>query len=149
MEKTFAMIKPTAVQRQLIGEIISRIENKGFKIEGIKFLMVTKNQAEEHYAIHQGKPFYDELITSIMAGPVVALAISGNDSVEIMRLLAGATSPLKSLPGTIRGDYSNDVGLNIIHTSDSVENALNEIKIYFSNDDLISYEKITNKLIFS
>lgn len=149
MEKTFAMIKPSGVQRNLIGNIISRIENKGFMIHGIKFLQVSKKQAELHYDIHKGKPFYDELITSITAGPVVAIVVSGNNAVEILRLLAGATNPTQALPGTIRGDFSNDIGLNVIHTSDSVERALYEIGVYFTDDELVEYNKVLNNQVYS
>lgn len=149
MEKTFAMIKPTGVQRGLIGEIISRLERKGFMIHGIKLINVSKEQAEKHYDIHKGKGFYDELITSIMAGPTVAISLSGNKSVEILRMVAGATNPTQALPGTIRGDFSNDMGFNVIHTSDSVERAEYETNIYFAKNELVDYKKTLNKEIFS
>lgn len=149
MEKTFAMIKPNAVQRNLIGEIIKRIEQKGFMINALKFINVTKQQAEKHYDVHKERPFFNELVTSITSNPVVVMVVSGNNAVEIMRLLAGATKPTESLPGTIRGDFSNDIGMNIIHTSDSVENAKYEMSIYFNDSEIIEYNKVLNKEVFS
>lgn len=149
MEKTFAMIKPNAVQRNLIGEIVKRIEQKGFMINALKFINVTKSQAEKHYAVHKERPFFNELVESITSSPVVVMVVSGNNAVEILRLLAGATKPNESLPGTIRGDFSNDIGMNVIHTSDSVENAQYEMNIYFSKDEIIEYNKTLNKEVFS
>lgn len=149
MEKTFAMIKPNAVQRNLIGEIIKRIEQKGFMINALKFINVTKEQAEKHYAVHKDKPFFNELVDSITSSPVVVMVVSGNNAVEIIRLLAGATKPTESLPGTIRGDFSNDIGMNVIHTSDSKENAEYEMNIYFTKDEIIEYNKTLNKEVFS
>ncbi len=149
MEKTFAMIKPNAVQRNLIGEIVARIERKGFVIHALKFVMVTKKQAEAHYNVHRDKPFFNDLVESITSGPVVVMVVGGNNIVEILRLLAGATKPTESLPGTIRGDFSNDIGMNVIHTSDSIENAKYEIGVYFSEDEIIDYDKTLNKEVFS
>lgn len=149
MEKTFAMIKPSGVQRNLIGEIIKRIEQKGFVLHGLKLLNVSKQQAEQHYDVHKNKPFYGELIESITAGPVVAIVVSGNKSVEILRLLAGATNPTQALPGTIRGDFSNDMGLNVIHTSDSIERAEYEMNIYFDKSELVDYNKLLNSQVYS
>lgn len=149
MEKTFAMIKPNAVQRNLIGEIVLRLEKKGFMINSLKLINVTRKQAEKHYDVHREKPFYNELIESIMSGPVVVMVLSGNNAVDIVRLLAGATKPSESLPGTIRGDFSNDLGMNIIHTSDSVERAKYEISVYFDDSEIINYKKTLNKEIFS
>ncbi len=149
MQKTFVMIKPNAVQRNLIGEIIKRIEQKGFMINALKLISVTKEQAEKHYAVHKERPFFNELVTSITSSPVVAMVISGNNAVEIMRLLAGATKPTESLPGTIRGDFSNDIGMNIVHTSDSEENAKYEIGVYFNDSEILDYNKTLNKEVFS
>ena len=149
MQRTFVMIKPNAVQRNLIGEIIKRIEQKGFMINAMKFIQVTKSQAEQHYAVHKERPFFQELVTSITASPVVAMVISGNNAVEIMRLLAGATKPTESLPGTIRGDFSNDIGMNIVHTSDSEANAQFEIGVYFDESEILDYKKTLNPEVFS
>lgn len=136
MEKTFLMIKPNAVKRHLIGKVITKIEEKGINIISIKYLDVSNEQAENHYDVHQGKSFYNSLIENITSGPVVAIALRGNDAVAIIRTLAGSTDPTKANPGTIRGDYSNDILNNIVHTSDSVERALYELSIYFSEAEL-------------
>ncbi len=149
MEKTFVMIKPNAVQRNLSGEIIKRIEQKGFMINAMKFIMVSKEQANKHYAVHKDKPFFNDLVNSITFNPVVVMVISGNNAVAIMRLLAGATKPSESLPGTIRGDFSNDIGMNVVHTSDSVENAKYEIGVYFNDNEILEYDKTLNKEVFS
>jgi nucleoside-diphosphate kinase len=136
MEKTFLMIKPNAVKRHLIGKVITKIEEKGIDILSIKYLDVTDEQAKNHYDVHEGKPFYPSLIKNLQSGPVVALALKGNEAVAIIRTLAGATDPTKANPGTIRGDYSNDMLNNIVHTSDSVERALYELSIYFVEEEL-------------
>ena len=136
MEKTFLMIKPNAVKRHLIGKVITKIEEKGIDILSIKYLDVTDEQAKNHYDVHEGKPFYPSLIENLQSGPVVALALKGNEAVAIIRTLAGATDPTKANPGTIRGDYSNDMLNNIVHTSDSVERALYELSIYFTKEEL-------------
>lgn len=149
MEKTFVMIKPNAVQRNLIGEIVKRIEQKGFMINALKFIKVSKEQAQKHYAVHKERPFFNELVTSITSNPVVVMVVSGNNAIEIMRFLAGATKPTESLPGTIRGDFSNDIGMNVVHTSDSVENAKYEMGIYFKDDEILEYDKTLNKEVFS
>lgn len=149
MEKTLVLIKPCGVQRGLIGKIIERIENKGFMIHGMKMISVSLEQAKMHYNVHKGKIFYENLIKYITSGPVIALVLSGNNSVSIMRNMAGATDPLKSLPGTIRGDFSNDISINVVHTSDSVERALYEISIFFTVDEQIQYDKSINKDIFT
>jgi nucleoside-diphosphate kinase len=149
MEKTFIMIKPNAVQRNLIGDIITRFEKKGFMINAIKFALVTEEQAKKHYYVHRERPFYDELVQSIISNPVVLMVISGNNIIEMSRNFIGATNPLESIAGTIRGDFSNDLGMNIIHGSDSLENAEYEINIYFDKNDIINYKKNLNKDIFS
>ena len=136
MEKTFLMIKPNAVKRHLIGKVITKIEEKGIDIIAIKFLHVNYKQSRHHYDVHEGKPFYGSLIDNLKSGPVVAMALEGNDAVAIIRTLAGATDPKKANPGTIRGDYSNDILNNIVHTSDSVERALYELNIYFTEEEL-------------
>jgi len=149
MEKTFIMIKPNAVQRNLIGEIIARFERKGFMINAIKFALVTEEQAKKHYYVHKDRPFYNELVESVTSNPVVLMVISGNNIIKMTRKFIGETDPLKSSIGTIRGDYSNDLGMNIIHGSDSLENAEYEMNIYFNENEIISYEKTINKEIFN
>ncbi len=148
MEKTFLMIKPDAIQRNLIGEVISRIEKKGLMINALKLIYVTDEQAHKHYGIHDGKPFFNKLMTMIKSGPVVVMCISGNDAVKVTRMLAGATKPLDSLPGTIRGDLSCDACQNVVHTSDSIENAQYELSIYFTDDEILDYKKTMNPHVF-
>lgn len=149
METTFAMIKPNAVARGFMGDIISRFEKKGLTISAMKLINVTEEQAKKHYACHEGKPFYEGLLKSVMAGPVVVMAITGNEVIKIVRLMAGATNPLESQPGTIRGDFSCDMKLNCIHTSDSPESAEYELGIYFNEKDYVGNEKLTDTLIYN
>ncbi|EON85227.1 multifunctional nucleoside diphosphate kinase/apyrimidinic endonuclease/3'-phosphodiesterase [Staphylococcus epidermidis 36-1] len=121
MERTFLMIKPDAVQRNLIGEIISRIEKKGLKLVGGKFMQVPMELAEKHYSEHEGKPFYDKLISFITSAPVFAMVVEGENAVAVSRKIIGSTNPSEAAPGTIRGDYGLNLGRNIIHGSDSTE----------------------------
>jgi nucleoside-diphosphate kinase len=148
LEKEFVMIKPDGVQRGLIGEIITRIENAGLKIISLKMLKVSEEQAEEHYSIHKGKGFYDSLIEYITSGPVVALIVEGKDAVNHMRRLVGATNPMEASPGSIRGDYALEIGRNIVHAGDSVENARMEYSIYFEDSELSEYKKIDEKWLY-
>ncbi len=131
MERTLVLVKPDGVKRGLIGEIVSRFEKKGFKIVNMKMLQMTKALAEEHYAEHNGKPYYDRLIEYITSGPIVAMILEGDDAVNIVRMMIGKTSPSESLPGTIRGDFSLNVTVNVVHASDSIENAKDEMKRFF------------------
>lgn len=135
-EETFILIKPDAVQRGLIGKIITRIEEKGFKIVAMKMLSVTPEQAAKHYEEHYGKPFYDSLVRFITSAPVVAMVIEGEDAISGMRQLMGKTNPLNAEVGTIRGDFSPFMSYNVIHGSDSPESAKREIAIYFNENEL-------------
>ena len=132
MERTFLMVKPDGVQRRLVGEIIRRFEAKGFTLTGLKMLTPTRAMAEAHYAVHQGKPFFEGVVGFISSGPVVAMIWEGDDVIARSRKLVGATKPADSVPGTIRGDFANSVEQNLIHGSDSVENAEAEIKLWFA-----------------
>ena len=132
MEQTFVMIKPDAVERKLIGEIVSRFEKRGLTIKAMKMINVTKELAARHYQEHVGKPFYDPLIEFITSGPVVPMIIEGPNSVSIVRKMCGTTNCAEAAPGTIRGDYSIHYNLNIIHSSDSVESAQREIANFFN-----------------
>ena len=149
MEKSFVMIKPGAVQRELIGEIISRIEKKGIKIVGLKLMQISEELAKKHYFEHSEKSFFPELIQTITAGPVVAMVIEGEDIIKIIRRMAGATRPEEALPGTIRGDYVLDTGKNVIHTSDSAESAKREVELFFRKEELINYELATKNWIYT
>jgi nucleoside-diphosphate kinase len=133
------MIKPDAVQRGLTGKIIQRFEEKGLKITGLKMLRVSLEQAERQYLCHKGKAFYDTLITFILSGPCVVLVVEGKQAIEIVRKLMGATDPLKAEPGTIRGDFSNDIKHNLIHASDSQESFQHEMPIYFTASELCEH----------
>ena len=130
------MIKPDAFARGLSGEIIARFERRGFTLRGVRLLRVTEELAGQHYEEHVGKPFYPELVEFITSGPVIAMVIEGPAAVSTVRTMMGATNPLDSAPGTIRGDFALEIGLNIIHGSDSPESAEREIAVYFSSDQL-------------
>ena len=134
MEKSFIMIKPDGVQRGLVGEIISRFETKGFKLVGLKQMSVSRDLAESHYAVHKERPFFKGLVDYIISAPVVAMVWEGEGVIASARKLIGATNPLESEPGTIRGDYGITIGRNIIHGSDAPETAESEIKLWFGGD---------------
>lgn len=148
MEKTFIMVKPDGVQRQLIGEILSRFERKGLQLAGAKLMRVTEQMAEKHYTEHQGKPFFGELVEFITSGPVFAMVWEGENVVEVTRQLIGKTNPKEALPGTIRGDFGMFVGKNIIHGSDSLESAEREINIFFKDEELVSYQQLMTGWIY-
>ena len=142
MENEFIMLKPDAVQRNLVGEIISRIEKTGLKLVALKFIWVTKQQAEQHYEVHKQLPFYSSLLSYIQSGPVVTMIVAGKDAVVATRKIVGSTNPLEASPGTIRGDLGLTIGRNLIHASDSVENAEYESAIYFSKNELLEWNSI-------
>lgn len=146
--KTFTMIKPGAVQRGLVGEIIKRFETKGLNIVALKIINVTDEQAEQHYSVHKDKSFYPQLVEYITSGPVVVMMIEGENAVELVRKMAGDTNPLKSSPGTIRGDFSADIENNIIHTADSLENAARECSIYFNSEEILEFQRVTDPWAF-
>jgi nucleoside-diphosphate kinase len=131
------MIKPDAHARNLSGEILARFERRGFAVRGMRLLRVTPEQAAQHYAEHEGKPFYPGLVEFITSAPVVAMVLEGPAAVATVRTMMGTTNPLDSAPGTIRGDYALELGENVIHGSDSVASAEREIAIYFSPADLV------------
>mgnify|MGYP001217118446 FL=1 len=131
--KTFFMIKPDGVQRNLIGQIISRVEVKGFKITKIKMMTISKELAEEHYGEHKDKPFFNDLVSFITSGPVVAMQVEGKDAVLQIRNIMGATNPNESTPGSIRGDLATELDKNVVHGSDSDESAERELSLFFGN----------------
>ncbi len=137
-ERTFVMIKPDGVRRGLIGEIISRIERKGLKIVAMKMVKMSREKAEELYAEHKGKHFFEELISYVTSGPVVAMVVEGESAVSVMRKLIGPTDGREAPPGTIRGDFALSKSENVIHASDSVEKAEREIKVLFSDEEIAS-----------
>lgn len=148
MERTFIMIKPDGVQRGLVGNIISRFEAKGFTLVGLKALNVSRELAEEHYAVHKERPFFSGLIEFITSGPVVAMVWQGEGVVAGARKLIGATNPLTAEPGTIRGDYGVSVGRNIIHGSDAIETGQTEIALWFKEEELISWQPSLTSWIY-
>ncbi len=137
MERTFIAVKPDAVQRGLIGEVIQRFEKKGFKIIGLKILQLDRQTAEKHYAEHFGKPFFESLVDFITSGPVVVMVLEGVNAVEAARKLMGATNPANADPGTIRADYAHTMQRNVVHGSDSTVSAEREIAIFFDEKELI------------
>ncbi|API90408.1 nucleoside diphosphate kinase [Virgibacillus pantothenticus] len=141
MEKTFLMVKPDGVQRNLIGDIVSRFEAKGFKLAGAKLMTISTELAEKHYAEHKERPFFGELVEFITSGPVFAMAWEGENVIATAREMMGKTNPTEALPGTIRGDYGMTVGKNIIHGSDSAESAERELALFFKAEELIDYMK--------
>ena len=147
MERTFVMLKPDAVQRSLIGEIISRFERCGLKLVAMKFMQMSNELAAKHYAEHVGKPFYEKLVTYITSGPVVPMVWEGTNAVDMVRKLVGATNPQDAAPGTIRADYAQEIGRNIIHGADSKDSAEREIALYFTESDFVSFIKIDGSWI--
>ncbi|QGH34794.1 nucleoside-diphosphate kinase [Gracilibacillus salitolerans] len=141
MEQTFLMIKPDAVQRNLIGEIIARFERKGFKLVAAKLMTISEPLAKQHYAEHKGKPFFNDLVSFITSGPVFAMVWQGENVIESSRKMMGKTNPQEAETGTIRGDFGIVTHRNIIHGSDSSESAGREINLYFSKEEIQSYEK--------
>jgi nucleoside-diphosphate kinase len=140
MEKTFVLVKPDGVQRGLIGLIIQRLESRGLKLVGAKFIQVSNELARKHYSIHQGKPFYEGLIKYITSSPVMAMVWSGPEAVSAVRQTMGATDPIKAAPGTIRHDFALTISRNLTHASDSAENAINEINLWFTKDEIVKWE---------
>ncbi|KAG0380139.1 MAG: nucleoside diphosphate kinase [Linnemannia gamsii] len=147
LERTYIMVKPDGVERGLVGEIIKRFENKGFQLVALELKSPTRDLLEKHYADLSSKPFFGGLMNYMMSGPVVAMVWSGKGVVKSGRVLLGETNPLASLPGTIRGDFCIDVGRNLCHGSDSVENAEKEIALWFTNG-VINHKRVMEKLIY-
>jgi nucleoside-diphosphate kinase len=147
-ERTFLMIKPDGVQRGLAGDILKRIENKGFKIVAMKMVVISEEMARNHYSEHQGKPFFNDLVGFITSGPVVAMVLEGEKVIEGVRTLMGKTDPKKSNPGTIRGDFGIHLSRNVVHGSDSPGSARREISIFFQDTELNEYTRIDEKWIY-
>ena len=146
-EQTLVLIKPDGVQRGLIGEIIARYEHKGLKIIGMKLQQLPRDTAEELYAVHQGRSFYDVLIEFITSAPIVALAIEGRGAIELVRTLNGETDPKKSQPGSIRGDFSINITHNIVHASDSPKSAQRELEIVFTSEERYKYHRMDEAIL--
>ena len=148
MERTLIIIKPDAVQRGLCGDILRRLENRGLRIIGMKFMQISKSLAERHYAVHEGKPFHAGLIQYITSSPVVVIALEGTDAVAAARVTIGATNPSAAAAGTIRGDLALEVGFNLVHGSDSVENGREEVLTFFAADELLDWTRANDRWIF-
>ena len=140
MERTFIMVKPDGVERNLVGEVIRRFEAKGFTLVGLKMINVSRELAEKHYDVHKERPFFAGLVEFIISAPVVAMVWQAEGVVASARKLIGATNPLTAEPGTIRGDYGVSIGRNLIHGSDAIETAQREIALWFKEDELVTWE---------
>lgn len=141
-QRTFVMIKPDGVQRGLVGEIIRRFEKKGIKIVAMKFLHVSKNLAEKHYGIHKGKPFFNPTVKYIISSPVVAMVLEGDNVIDLVRTMMGKTNPQDAVMGTIRGDFGQFIGRNIVHGSDGPDTAEFEINLWFKPEEIYDYKRI-------
>lgn len=148
MERSLIILKPDAVQRGLIGPILTRLEQRGLKLIGLKLMRVDEALARRHYAVHEGKPFFNSLVSYITSSPVVVAAVTGKNVVAIVRNTVGATNPAQAAPGTIRGDFAVDIGRNLIHASDSAENGETEIALFFKESDLVSLDRGTDTWIY-
>jgi len=141
LERTFVMVKPDGVQRGLIGEIIARLERRGLKLVAGKFMQVSQELAETHYAVHKGKPFYDGLVKYITSAPVMAMVWEGPNAIQAVRQTMGATRPTEAAPGTVRHDFALEVGRNLTHASDGPETARAEIALWFQTGELVSWDR--------
>ncbi|MEW6404739.1 MAG: nucleoside-diphosphate kinase [Chloroflexota bacterium] len=148
MERTFVLVKPDGVQRGLIGEVIARLERRGLRLVGAKFMQVSKELAETHYAIHKGKPFYEGLISYIISAPVMAMIWEGPNAVAAVRQTMGSTRPTEAAPGSIRHDFGLEVGRNLTHASDSVENGQTEVALWFKESELVDWKREVDRWVF-
>ncbi len=148
MERTLVLVKPDGVQRGLIGEVISRLERRGLRLVAAKFMQVSRELAEAHYAVHQGKPFYEGLIAYITSAPVMAMVWEGPQAVAAVRQTMGATRPTEAAPGTIRHDFGLEIGRNLTHASDSPENGEKEVALWFRPEELVAWQRDVDRWIF-
>ncbi len=136
MQQTLVLVKPDGVRKNLIGEVVSRFEGRGLKISALKLMKISEAQAKSHYAEHEGKPFFSELVEFITSGPVAAMVVSGENAIKAARGMMGATNPLDAVPGSIRGDYALSIGENIVHGSDGEDSAAREINNFFKAEEI-------------
>jgi nucleoside-diphosphate kinase len=148
MERSLIILKPDAVQRGLIGPILTRIEQRGLKLAGLKLMQIDETLARRHYAIHEGKPFFEGLVEYIVSGPVVVLVVTGKNVIATVRSTVGATNPSQAAPGTIRGDFGVEIGRNLIHASDSPENGEKEIALFFQDHELVDLSRSIDRWIY-
>lgn len=147
MERTLILVKPDGVQRGLMGEIVGRFERRGLKLIGMKFIQMSTELAERHYGVHKGRPFYDALVSYITSGPIVAMAWEGNDAIKAARNTIGATNPVEANAGTIRGDFGMEIGRNLVHGSDSPENGVKEVALFFADEEIVDWNRVTEAWI--
>jgi nucleoside-diphosphate kinase len=147
MERTLVLLKPDCVQRRLVGSLLQRFEQKGLRLVALKLVHASQQLAAQHYAVHKERPFYPSLVKFITSGPTVAVVLEGPDAVAVVRLMMGKTNGAESPPGTIRGDYGISVQNNLIHGSDSADNAKTEIALWFKQDELVTYTPVDNSWI--
>jgi nucleoside-diphosphate kinase len=148
LEQSLIILKPDAVQRGLIGPIITRLEQRGLRFIGMKLIQMDEALARRHYAVHESKPFFKGLVEYIISGPVVVIAVSGQNVIQIVRTMVGATNPVAAAPGTIRGDFAVEIGRNLIHASDSPENGAAEVANFFSENELLTYNRSLDSWIY-
>ncbi|HUN24153.1 MAG TPA: nucleoside-diphosphate kinase [Anaerolineales bacterium] len=148
MDRSLVIVKPDGVQRGLTGEVISRIERRGYRLVAVKMLQVPRSLAESHYAVHAGKSFYDGLVSYICSSPVVVMVWEGKKVIEAVRQVVGATNPTNAAPGTLRGDYAVEVGRNLVHASDSPENGQAEVALWFRPEELVAWERIGENWLY-
>ena len=144
MEQTLVLVKPDGVQRGLIGQIITRLERRGLKLIGLKFMQVSTELASTHYEAHVGKPFYEGLVNYITSSPIVAMVWEGKDAIQIVRTTMGATNAAVAAPGTIRGDFAVEIGRNLVHGSDGLESAAREVSLFFKPEELVNWKRETD-----
>ena len=148
MERTLVIVKPDGVQRGLVGEVITRLERRGLKLVALKLTQVSQTLAREHYAVHEGKPFYEGLIEYITASPVVVMVWQGNRVIEVVRATMGLTDPSKAAPGTVRADYGLEIGRNLTHASDGPDTAATELALWFGPSEVVDWERAIDRWVF-
>ncbi len=148
MERTLVIIKPDAVQRGLVGPILARFERRGLRFAALKLIQITPKLAGRHYAVHEGKPFYEPLIGFITSGPVVVAVVEGQDAIDVVRKTMGATNPADAEPGTIRADFGLEIGRNLVHGSDGPDTAAYEIPLFFDEDEILSYDRAVDAWVY-
>jgi nucleoside-diphosphate kinase len=148
-ERTLVLIKPDGVQRQLVGRILARYEERGLKVVGLKLVQVDRALAERHYAVHREKPFFNSLVDFIISAPLVALALDGPNAIAVVRAINGATRPHEAAPGTVRGDFALETAQNIVHASDGPETAVDELALWFKPAELFDYERDIDRWVLA
>lgn len=148
MERTLIIVKPEGVQRGLVGQVLTRLEQRGLKLVGLKMIHITPELAERHYSMHQGKPFFAGLVRHITSSPVVVGVVEGPKAISVVRTTMGATNASEAIPGTLRGDYALEIGFNLIHGSDGPESARAEINLFFRPEELVEYTLATQRWMY-